>query len=49
MARTNSLYIIIGALVLIVAGLSFYVLREESKPEGLSINIGENGVKVEQN
>ncbi len=48
MARTNSLYLIIGALVVIVAGLSFYLYREETKPEGVSISIGENGVKVQE-
>lgn len=49
MARSNSLYLIIGALVVIVAGLSFYVYREESKPEGVQISIGADGVKVEEN
>jgi RsiW-degrading membrane proteinase PrsW (M82 family) len=46
MARSNSLYLIIGALIVVVAGLSFYVYRQETKPEGVSISIGENGVKV---
>lgn len=48
MARTNSLYLVIGALIVIVAGLSFYLYREETKPEGVSISIGENGVKVQE-
>lgn len=49
MARSNSLYLIIGAMVVVIAGLSFYVYREETKPEGVSISIGENGVKVQDN
>ena len=49
MARTNNLYLIIGALILVIVGLGFYVYREETKPEGLQINIGENGIKVEEN
>jgi RsiW-degrading membrane proteinase PrsW (M82 family) len=49
MARSNNLYLIIGALIVVVAGLSFYVYREETKPEGVSISIGENGVKVQEN
>lgn len=48
MARSNNLYLLIGALVVIVAGLSFYVYREETKPEGVSISIGENGVQVQE-
>ncbi|SMF50892.1 hypothetical protein QTA58_01050 [Neorhizobium sp. CSC1952] len=49
MTRTNNLYLIIGALILVVAGLGFYVYREETKPEGVQISIGENGIKVEEN
>jgi RsiW-degrading membrane proteinase PrsW (M82 family) len=49
MARSNSLYLIIGALVVAVAVLSVYLYREETKPEGVSISIGENGVKVKGN
>lgn len=48
MARSNNLYFVIGALVVVIAGLSFYVYREETKPEGVSISIGENGVKVQE-
>jgi hypothetical protein len=48
MAKTNSLYIIIGALAVIVAGFSVYAYRQETKPEGVSISIGENGVKVQE-
>lgn len=49
MTRSNNLYLIIGALIVVVAGLSFYLYREETKPEGVQISIGENGVKVEGN
>ena len=48
MARSNNLYLLIGALIVVVAGLSFYVYREETKPEGVSISIGENGVQVQE-
>lgn len=48
MARSNNLYLIIGALVMVVAGLAFYVYREETKPEGVSISIGQDGVKVQE-
>ncbi|MGB3500279.1 MAG: hypothetical protein WBA44_01555 [Mesorhizobium sp.] len=45
----NRLYLIIGALLVIVAGLGFYVWQEQSKPEGVQIQIGPDGLKVEQN
>ncbi|WJH39612.1 hypothetical protein N7E02_22990 [Aliirhizobium terrae] len=48
MARTNSLYLIIGALIVVIAGFSFYAYREETKPEGVSISIGQDGVKVQE-
>ncbi len=49
MARTNNLYFVIGALFVIVLGLGFYVYHEETKPKGVDISIGENGVKVQEN
>lgn len=49
MARTNNLYLIIGALIVAVIGLGFYVYREESKPKGIELSIGQNGIKVQEN
>jgi RsiW-degrading membrane proteinase PrsW (M82 family) len=48
-ARTNNLYIIIGALLVVVIGLGIYAYREETKPKGVEVSIGQDGVKVEQN
>ncbi|UIK06846.1 hypothetical protein [Neorhizobium galegae] len=47
MTRTNNLYLIIGAL-LVVVGLGFYVYREETKPKGVELSIGQNGIKVQE-
>ncbi|MDN2583447.1 hypothetical protein [Aquibium sp. ELW1220] len=47
--RNNTLYLVIGALVVAVIALGIYVLREESKPSGVEIKINENGLTVEQN
>jgi hypothetical protein len=47
--RTNGLYLIIGALLVIVIGLGTYVYRQESKPEGIQMSIDKNGVSVEKN
>lgn len=48
MTRFNNLYFIIGALVVLVVGLGFYVYREETKPKGVEFSIGQDGVKVEE-
>jgi hypothetical protein len=47
--QQNKLYLIIGALVVIVIALGIYVWREESKPDGVEIKLDENGVSIEQN
>ena len=45
----NGLYIVIGALAVVVIVLGAYLLREERKPDGVEIRIDESGVSVEQN
>lgn len=45
----NSMYALIGALVVLVIGLGIYVYQEKSKPSGVELKIGENGVSIEQN
>lgn len=47
--RSNSLYLVIGALVVAVVGLGAYVVREETKPKGLEMSISSDGVRVEEN
>ncbi len=49
MTRTNNLYLIIGALIVVVAGLGAYVYHQETKPKGIEMNIGPNGVSVQEN
>ena len=46
--KSNTLYLVIGALVVVVIGLGFYVLREETKPSGVEIRIGEDGLTVKE-
>ncbi len=48
MTRINNLYLIIGALLVAVVGLGFYVYREETKPRGVEFSIGQNGIKVQE-
>ena len=49
MTRTNSLYLVIGALLVVVAGLGVYVYQEETKPEGVELSIGKDGISVQEN
>jgi hypothetical protein len=46
--QQNKLYLIIGALVVVVVGLGIYVLREESKPAGVELRIDDSGISVQQ-
>lgn len=48
MTKSNNLYLIIGALIVVVVGLSFYVYREETKPKGVELSIGQNGVQIKE-
>lgn len=45
----NGLYVLVGALLVAVVGLGIYVYQEESKPDGVEIQIGKDGVSVEGN
>lgn len=47
--RQNQLYILIGALLVVVVGLGIYIFREEQKPEGVEIRADQNGISVQQN
>lgn len=47
MDNRNILYAVIGALIIAVAALGYKVYQDNRKPEGLQINIGPGGVKIE--
>ena len=47
--RQNQLYLIIGALVVVVIALGIYVYREESKPAGVELKIDESGISIQEN
>ncbi|MBY5348322.1 hypothetical protein [Rhizobium leguminosarum] len=49
MNRSNGLHVIIGVLVVAVLGLGAYTFHEKSKPQGIEMSIGKNGVSIEQN
>ena len=47
--KQNQLYLLIGALVVIVVVLGGYVYNEQTKPKGVQIQLDQNGLKVEKN
>ena len=44
----NILYLIIGALIVVVAVLGYNVYQTKKQPEGLQINLGPNGLKIRE-
>ncbi len=40
------LYLIVGALVVVVAVLGYTTYQDHKEPEGLQINVGKSGVEV---
>ena len=43
----NILYLIIGALIVAVAVLGYNLYQVKKQPEGLQINVGPNGLKIQ--
>jgi predicted negative regulator of RcsB-dependent stress response len=48
MTRNNILYLVIGALVIVVAVMGYQLYQERKKPEGVHIDVGPNGLSIEK-
>jgi predicted negative regulator of RcsB-dependent stress response len=46
--KRNTLYLIIGALVIATAVVGYQLYQERQKPKGLQINLGEKGISIEK-
>ncbi len=47
MSRSNIIYLVVGALVIVVAVMGqFY--QDRKKPEGVRIDVGPNGLSIEK-
>ena len=46
--RDNILYLAIGALVIVVAVLSYQLYQDHKQPEGMRIDLGPNGLSIEK-
>jgi len=47
--KQNTLYLLIGALVVVVIALGGYVYREQTKPKGVELKIDDKGISIQQN
>lgn len=45
----NALYMIIGALIVVVAGFSYYAYQQEKQPDGVEIKLNDQGLSIEGN
>lgn len=48
MIRSNILYLVLGALVVVVAVLSYQLYQDRKQPEGMRIDVGPNGLSIEK-
>jgi RsiW-degrading membrane proteinase PrsW (M82 family) len=46
--RSNILYLVLGALVVAVAVLSYQLYQDRKQPEGMRIDVGPNGLSIEK-
>ena len=47
MSRSNTIYLIVGALVVVVAIMGYQLYQDRQKP-GLNIDVGPNGLSIEK-
>lgn len=45
----NTLYLLVGALIVVVIGFGIYVYQQEQQSPGLEIQVNEQGISVEGN
>ena len=48
MNRSNIVYLIIGALVVVTTVLGYQLYQDRKQPEGVQINLGPGGVSIEK-
>jgi hypothetical protein len=48
MTRNNTLYALVGALVIAVGVLGYSLYEAKKKPEGVQINVGPGGLSIEK-
>ena len=46
-SNRNVMYLIIGVLVIAVGALGYNLYQAKKEPDGLQINVGPNGLKIQ--
>jgi predicted negative regulator of RcsB-dependent stress response len=46
--RNNIVFLVVGALVVVVAVLGYQLYQDRKKPDGLQINVGPGGLSIEK-
>jgi RsiW-degrading membrane proteinase PrsW (M82 family) len=46
MSRNNILYLVVGALAVVVVVLGYQLYQRDKEPKGLNINVGPNGLSI---
>lgn len=44
----NFLYVAVGALVVVLVIVGYQLYKERQKPTGIEINLGKDGISIEQ-
>jgi predicted negative regulator of RcsB-dependent stress response len=47
-SRSNIVYLVIGALVVVVVVLGYQLYQDRKQPEGVRIDLGPNGMSIEK-
>jgi hypothetical protein len=47
-SQQYSFFLVIGALVIVVAIMGYEIYQDRKQPEGMRIDVGPNGVKIEK-
>ncbi|CCV16265.1 hypothetical protein [Mesorhizobium sp. STM 4661] len=47
--KQNTLYLLVGALLVVVIALGIYVYREQTRPKGVELKIDDKGISIQQN
>lgn len=47
-SNRNVLYLIVGALVVVIAVLGYNLYQDRKEPKGVQINLGERGISIEK-
>jgi RsiW-degrading membrane proteinase PrsW (M82 family) len=47
--KQNMLYLVIGALVVVIIALGVYIYREQTRPKGVELKIDDKGISIQQN